>query len=77
MLITQGFSQGLDLLCRALVARGARTVAVENPSLPTFWDTIRSWRLPLVADPIDQGAPRKDVLDALRTDAFDVSQGRK
>jgi GntR family transcriptional regulator/MocR family aminotransferase len=73
MLITQGFSQGLDLLCRALVARGARTVAVENPSLPTFWDTIRSWGLRLVAVPMDQGGPRLEVLDALRPDAFVVS----
>ena len=40
MVITQGFSQSLDLLCRTLAARGARTIAVETPSLAPLWDTI-------------------------------------
>ena len=73
MVITQGFSQALDLLCRTLAARGARTVAVENPSLNTLWDTITSWGLRLVAVPMDEHGPRLDVLDALRPDAFVVS----
>ena len=73
ILVTQGFSQGLDLLCRLLSARGARRIAVENPSLETFWDTIRSWGLELVAVPMDGAGPRIDVLDALRPDAFVVS----
>lgn len=73
MVITQGFSQGLDLLCRTLAARGARTVAVENPSLATLWLTIRSWGLRLVGVPMDDLGPRLDVLDALRPDAFVVS----
>jgi GntR family transcriptional regulator/MocR family aminotransferase len=73
MVITQGFSQALDLLCRTLAARGARTVAVENPSLATLWDTITSWGLRLVGVPMDEHGPRLDVLDALRPDVFVVS----
>ncbi len=45
MVITQGFSQALDLLCRTLAARGARTIAMENPSLANLWLTVRSWGL--------------------------------
>lgn len=73
MVITQGFSQGLDLLCRVLAARGARTVAMENPSLPNLWLTVRSWGLRLVGVPMDAHGPRLDALDRLRPDAFVVS----
>ncbi len=73
MVITQGFSQGLDLLCRTLAARGATVVAVENPSLATLWLTVRSWGLRLVGVPMDDSGPRLDALDALRPDAFVVS----
>jgi GntR family transcriptional regulator/MocR family aminotransferase len=73
MVITQGFSQSLDLLCRTLAARGARTIAVESPSLFTLWQTIESWGLRLVGVPMDQHGPRIDVLDRLRPDAFVVS----
>src|SRR6187397_2357459 len=45
MVITQGFSQSLDLLCRTLAARGTRRIAMESPSLPNLWLTVRSWGL--------------------------------
>lgn len=73
MVITQGFSQSLDLLCRTLAARGARTIAVENPSLETLWATITSWGLRIVGVPLDEHGPRLDALDALRPDAFVVA----
>src|SRR5882724_32528 len=34
IVVTQGFTQALDLLCRVLAGRGATTIAVESPSLP-------------------------------------------
>jgi GntR family transcriptional regulator/MocR family aminotransferase len=34
VILTLGFLQGFDLLCRALVLRGVRRIAVENPSAP-------------------------------------------
>lgn len=73
MVITQGFSQALDLLCRTLAARGARTIAMENPSLANLWLTVRSWGMDLVGVPMDDDGPRLDVLDRLRPDAFVVS----
>ena len=41
-MVTSGYTQGLWLTCRALAARGATTVAVEDPSLDDSWATIRS-----------------------------------
>jgi GntR family transcriptional regulator / MocR family aminotransferase len=34
VVVTQGFTQALDLLCRVLASRGARTMAMETPSHP-------------------------------------------
>jgi GntR family transcriptional regulator / MocR family aminotransferase len=73
MVITQGFSQALDLLCRTLAHRGARTIAVENPSLDHLWATVGSSGLRLVGVPMDDDGPRLDVLRRLRPDAFVVS----
>jgi len=73
MVITQGFSQALDLLCRTLAARGARRIAMENPSLANLWLTVRSWGIELVGVPMDGDGPRLDVLDRLDPDAFVVS----
>ena len=48
IVITQGFTQGLDLLCRTLVDRGATTLAMETPSHPELWATVRGSGLRLV-----------------------------
>jgi GntR family transcriptional regulator/MocR family aminotransferase len=34
VILTAGFLHGIDLLCRVLVLRGVRHLAVENPSIP-------------------------------------------
>ena len=73
IVVTQGFSQGLDLICRALVARGATTVAVENPSLEHLWATVEAAGLRLVGIPMDEHGPSLDALDRVRPDAFVVS----
>ena len=73
IVVTQGFSQGLDLICRALAARGATTVAVENPSLEHLWATVEAAGLRLVGVPMDEHGPRLDVLDRLGPDALVVS----
>jgi GntR family transcriptional regulator/MocR family aminotransferase len=73
VVVTQGFSQALDLICRMLAMRGATTVAVENPSLDHLWDTVKAAGLRLVGVPMDEHGPRLDVLDRVRPDAFVVS----
>jgi GntR family transcriptional regulator / MocR family aminotransferase len=46
IIITQGFTQALDLLCRVLVRRGATRLAMESPSHPSA-QTPSSSRLPI------------------------------
>ncbi len=53
IVITQGFTQALDLLCRVLAARGATTLAFETPSLPDEWATVRASGLRLHACRVD------------------------
>jgi GntR family transcriptional regulator/MocR family aminotransferase len=64
VVVTSGYTQGLWLTCRALAARGARTVAVEDPSLDDAWATIRSAGLEVVGLPVDEQGVRVDALDA-------------
>jgi GntR family transcriptional regulator/MocR family aminotransferase len=67
MVITSGFSQGFDLVCRALAERGARRIAFEDPS----YDEPRliAARAGLEAVPIavDEDGARVD--DLARADA--------
>jgi GntR family transcriptional regulator/MocR family aminotransferase len=62
IVITQGFTQALDLLCRVLAARGSAMLAVETPSLPDEWATVRASGLRLVACPVDRDGLRVDGL---------------
>ncbi|MDA0165904.1 PLP-dependent aminotransferase family protein [Solirubrobacter ginsenosidimutans] len=64
VVVTSGYTQGLWLACRALKARGAKRVAVEDPSLDDSWATIRSAGLEVVGLPVDEQGVRVDALDA-------------
>jgi GntR family transcriptional regulator/MocR family aminotransferase len=64
VVLTNGYTQGLWLACRALAARGARRVAVEDPSLDDAWATIRSAGLEVVGLPVDEHGVVVDALDA-------------
>ena len=64
VVLTSGYTQGLWLTCRVLAARGARRVAVEDPSLDDAWATIRSAGLEVVGVPVDEDGLRVDALDA-------------
>ena len=64
LVVTSGYTQGLWLTCRALKARGARRVAVEDPSLDDAWATIRSAGLEVVGLPVDEHGIRLEGLDA-------------
>jgi GntR family transcriptional regulator/MocR family aminotransferase len=75
LIVTSGYTQGLWLTCRALKARGATTVAVEDPSLDDAWGTIRSAGLEVVGLPVDEHGIR---LDGLRgADAVLVTPGHQ
>lgn len=73
IVVTQGFGQALDLLCRVLSRRDATTVAMETPSHPELWDTVTHSGLRLVGCPVDSDGLRTDGLGALDADAVVVA----
>jgi len=73
IVVTQGFTQALDLLCRVLARRGATTIAIETPSLPEAWATIRESRLRLVGCPVDGAGLCVDRLETLGAAAVIVT----
>jgi len=62
LLVVSGFTQGLYITCRVLRARGARCIAVEDPSLDDQWDAIRRADLDLVGIPVDGHGVQTDGL---------------
>ena len=64
IVVVQGTAQGIDLLLRSLQARGARRIAVEDPSHTTQHERIRALGLELVAQPVDRHGVTADGLDA-------------
>src|SRR4051812_566298 len=73
LVVTSGYTQALWLVCRVLAARGARRIAVEDPSLDDNWATIRSAGLQLVPLPVDAGGLRVDALAGRGVDAVLVT----
>jgi GntR family transcriptional regulator/MocR family aminotransferase len=73
IVVSTGFAQGLALTMRALRARGARRVAVEDPSDSEYRATIRDAGLEWVAVPVDADGIRVDRLSAVRADAVVVT----
>ena len=73
MVITQGFTQALDLLCHVLAGSGRSTVAMESPSHPGLWATVRQSGLTLAGCPVDEHGLRTARLPALGADAVVVS----
>lgn len=73
LVITQGFTQALDLLCRVLFKRGARRLAMESPSHPGLWATVNNSGLELVGCPVDSNGLRVEELSSLGADAVVVA----
>jgi GntR family transcriptional regulator/MocR family aminotransferase len=53
IIITQGFTQALSLICQVLAATGRVTVAAESPSHPGLWETVRRAGVRLAGCPVD------------------------
>jgi GntR family transcriptional regulator/MocR family aminotransferase len=73
MAITQGFTQGLDLVSRVLLARGATTIAFETPSQPFGWATPAAVGLRVEGAPVDGDGVRTDALSGLTAAAIVVT----
>jgi GntR family transcriptional regulator/MocR family aminotransferase len=69
VVVTTGFAQARGLVCQALVAAGARRVAIEDPSHPEQRATMIRAGLTLVPVAVDDAGLRVDLLDAARADA--------
>lgn len=69
IIITQGFTQALALLCQLLAASGRATLAVETPSHPGLWATVRQAGLRLAGCPADSEGLRPAELTGLAADA--------
>jgi GntR family transcriptional regulator / MocR family aminotransferase len=65
VMITCGYTQGLDLVCRTLVRRGATRIAFEDPSYPEQQELARRAGLEPVAVPVDEHGLRVDELPAV------------
>ena len=73
IVVTQGFTQALDLVCRVLVGRGATRIAFETPSIRELWETATASGLTLVGCPVDGSGLRTDELWQLEVQAVVVS----
>jgi GntR family transcriptional regulator/MocR family aminotransferase len=73
ILITHGYTQGLSLISRVLARKGARRVAVENPSDDDQWDVLRRAGLDLIPCPVDRDGICVDDLAAAEVDAVVVT----
>lgn len=73
MVITQGFTQGLDLVSRVLRARGATTIAFESPSQSSGWSTPEGVGLRVEGVPVDGDGVRTDALADLSAAAIVVT----
>jgi GntR family transcriptional regulator / MocR family aminotransferase len=69
-LIVQGATQGLDLVLRVLRARGARRIAVEDPSLDRQQHQIAAHGLNISGQPVDDDGL---IVEGLTGDAVIVS----
>jgi GntR family transcriptional regulator/MocR family aminotransferase len=69
IIITQGFTQALSLICQVLAASGRGTVAVETPSHPGLWETVRRAGLSLAGCPAGAQGLNPAVLADLGADA--------
>ena len=69
VVVTNGYLQGLGLVCRTLAARGARRIAFEDPSSSEEPQIAVRAGLEPVHVPVDDLGIRVDALDRTRADA--------
>jgi GntR family transcriptional regulator/MocR family aminotransferase len=70
VVVTSGYSQGQGIVCRVLVARGARRIAFENPSHPEQRRVATEAGLEIVPVAVDEGGVRIEELKCVDVDAI-------
>lgn len=68
-----GFLRGLDLLCRALRARDARRMAMENPTIPVHREVVAASGLEIVPVDVDEHGVLVEQLERSGADAVLVT----
>jgi GntR family transcriptional regulator/MocR family aminotransferase len=69
VVICNGFAQALALISQALRKRGARRIAIEDPSHPDLRRIVSDAGLVPVGVPVDERGVRVDVLERLKAQA--------
>jgi len=69
VVVTSGFHQGRMLVLRALAARGAKRIAVEDPCHAEPWEAIARAGLELVPIPVDADGIQVEALERSKADA--------
>jgi GntR family transcriptional regulator / MocR family aminotransferase len=73
VVVTSGMAQGMALIARALVARGAVRIGVEDPSSAPGRDQLSTNGLEVLAVPVDEDGLQTDVVERLAPDAVFVA----
>ena len=73
IVITNGFIQGLDVVCRTLAAKGLRRVAVEDPCWNVPRLVISRCGLEVCPVPVDQDGVSIEAIERVRPDAVMVT----
>src|SRR5579859_1565018 len=73
IIITQGFTQALALICQVVAASGRTTLVAETPSHPGLWITVRRAGLSLAGCRVDAGGLRPADLPGVAADAVLVA----
>jgi GntR family transcriptional regulator/MocR family aminotransferase len=73
IVVCSGIAQGLGIISRALVQRGVRRIAIEDPSHPGLRQIVRQAGLEPVAVPVDARGLRVDRLARLHVRAVVVT----
>ena len=69
IVVCSGFAQGLKLVGQVLRDRGARRIAIEDPTQPENREDLRSIGLEVVEIPVDASGMRVEQLDGARVQA--------
>ena len=69
IVITNGYTQGLGLVCRALATTGAKRIALEDPSNPGDRRIVEHAGLAPIAIGVDRAGTRVDDLERADADA--------
>jgi GntR family transcriptional regulator/MocR family aminotransferase len=73
VVITNGYTQSLGLVCRALAGTGCRRIALEDPSNPEDAEVVERAGLEPVGVPVDGAGVQVDALERARADAVVVT----